>query len=83
MNKELKLAQLNGQSENLRKQKIIKGVKQRFDHNDEIAILRKTIIILANIIKEQHPHVDLSEVFDYNTFVESQKIQVNKEELYD
>lgn len=80
MNKENKLAQLNGQSENLRKQKIIKGVRTKYPNlEDEVAILRKMVYILSQKVKEQHPDMDLSELLEYNTFVEEIKLNVKKE----
>lgn len=80
MNKELKIAQLNGQSENLRKQKIIKGVREQYPNlEDEVAILRKMVYILAQKVKEQHPDIDLSELMSYNDYVESIKTDVTNE----
>ena len=80
MNKENKLATLNGQQQNLRKQKIIKGVREQYPNlEDEVAILRKMVYILANKVKEQHPDIDLSELLNYHTFVEEVKTDVTTE----
>ena len=80
MNKENKLATLNGQQQNLRKQKIIKGVRTQYPNlEDEVAILRKTVYILAQKVKEQHPDIDLTELLEYHTFVEEVKTEVTTE----
>ena len=80
MNKENKLATLNGQQQNLRKQKIIKGVRTKYPNlEDEVAILRKMVYVLSQKVKEQHPDIDLSELLDYHTFVEEVKTEIAKE----
>lgn len=78
MNKETKLAQLNGQSENLRKQKIIKGVRTRYPNlEDEVAILRKTI---ANILTKLNAiGIECDEFKEYNFNVEDIKIKITNE----
>lgn len=69
-----KLAEKNGNAKELRKAEIIKEIKKEYPHlDDEVAILRKTIVVLANIIKEQHPDVDLSQLEDYNSYIEKCK----------
>ena len=75
MNKELKLAQLNGQSENLRKQKIIKGVREQYPNlEDEVAILRKTI---AKILEKLSAlGIECDEFKEYNFNIEDTKIKV-------
>lgn len=79
MNKENKLATLNGQQQNLRKQKIIKGVRVNYPNlEDEVAILRKMVFVLAMKVKEQHPDIDLTEILEYNTYVESVKYSVDE-----
>lgn len=78
MNKENKLAQLNGQSENLRKQKIIKGVRTKYPNlEDEVAILRKTI---ANILTKLNAiGIECDEFKEYNFNVEDIKIKITNE----
>lgn len=78
MNKENKLAQLNGQSENLRKQKIIKGVRTQYPNlEDEVAILRKTI---ANILTKLNAiGIECDEFKEYNFNVEDIKIKITNE----
>lgn len=69
-----KLAEKNGNAKELRKAEIIKEIKKEYPHlDDEVAILRKTIVVLANTIKEQHPDVDLSQLEDYNSYIEKCK----------
>ena len=75
-----KLAQKNGTLNELRKAEIIKKVKTKYPHlDDEVAILRKMVMILARKIKEQHPDVDLTEFNEYNDFVELCKAEVDNE----
>ena len=76
-----KLAEKNGNAKELRKAEIIKKVKTKYPHlDDEVAILRKIVFVLAQKIKEQHPDVDLTEINKYNEFVESCKVEVDNEE---
>lgn len=73
-----KLAQKNGTMNELRKAEIIKKVKTKYPHlDDEVAILRKMVMVLAEKIKEQHPDVDLTEFNEYNDFVELCKYQTD------
>ena len=78
MNKETKLAQLNGQSENLRKQKIIKGVRVKYPNlEDEVAILRKTI---AKILEKLSAiGIECDEFKEYNFNIEDTKIKITKD----
>lgn len=72
-----KLAQKNGNAKELRKAEIIKKVKTKYPHlDDEVAILRKIVFVLAQKIKEQHPDVDLTEIMLYNNYVESIKEKI-------
>ena len=78
-----KLAEKNSNLNALRKERIIKKVKGKYPHlDDEVAILRKVVVTLANIVHEQHPDIDLSELEEYNIFVESCKNEVSTT-LYD
>lgn len=81
MEKAKKLAKLNNATNDLYSQKIIKQVKQKYPRiDDEIAILRKMIVVLAKKVKEQHPDIDLTEFEEYNEFVEVSK-RIAKTEL--
>lgn len=78
MDKENKLATLNGQQQNLRKQKIIKGVRTKYPNlEDEVAILRKTI---ANILTKLNAiGIECDEFKEYNFNVEDIKIKITNE----
>ena len=78
MNKENKLATLNGQQQNLRKQKIIKRVRTQYPNlEDEVAILRKTI---ANILTKLNAiGIECDEFKEYNFNVEDIKIKITNE----
>lgn len=81
MEKSKKLAKLNNATNDLYSQEIIKKVKAKYPRlEDEIAILRKMIIVLAKKVKEQHPDIDLTEFEEYNEFVEASK-RITKTEL--
>lgn len=81
MEKIKKLAKLNNVQDDLYKQEIIKKVKTKYKTlDDEIAILRKMIVVLAKKVKEQHPDIDLVELLEYNEFIESSK-RITKTEL--
>ena len=81
MNKQKKLAELNNVGNELYSQEIIKKVKQQYPRlDDEVAILRKMIVILAEKVKEQHPDIDLTELLEYNEYVEKAK-RITKTEL--
>ena len=64
-----KLVELNKQEKTIEKQEIVREIKKNFDTNDEIAILRKMVVVLANKVKEQHPEIDLSELLEYDNYV--------------
>lgn len=75
--KEKRLALLNGEKDALYKQNIIKGIRLNYPSvDDELAILRKIVVILAQKVKEQHPDIDFSELIDYNMYVENIKNEV-------
>ena len=77
---EIKLAKKNGTLKQVRKEKIIKEVKTQYPKaDDEIAILRKFLFTLAQKVKEQHPDMDLTELEEYNAFVESAKTAIDEE----
>ena len=77
--KEKKLALLNGERNALYKQNIIKGVRLNYPSvDDELAILRKMIVVLAEKMKEQHPDIDISELLEYNMYVENIKEEVKQ-----
>lgn len=81
MEKEKKLAKLNGATNDLYKQQIIKRVREKYTTvDDEIAILRKMVVELAKKVKEQHPDIDLKDILDYDDHVESSK-RIAKTEL--
>lgn len=81
MIKQKKLAELNGVVDDLYSQEIIKQVKEKYPRlDDEVAILRKMIVILAEKVKEQHPDIDLTELLEYNEYVEKAK-RITKTEL--
>lgn len=81
MEKIKKLAKLNNVQDDLYKQEIIKKVKTKYKTlDDEIAILRKMIVVLAKKVKEQHPDIDLVELLEYDEFIESSK-RITKTEL--
>lgn len=81
MEKIKKLAKLNNVQDDLYKQEIIKKVKTKYKTlDDEIAILRKMIVVLAKKVKEQHPDVDLTELLEYDEFIEASK-RITKTEL--
>lgn len=81
MNKERKLAQLNNATGDLYAQKVVKKVKEKYPRpDDEIAILRKMVVALAEKVKEQHPDIDLTEILEYNEYVEKAK-RIAKTEL--
>ena len=81
MNKTKKLAKLNNVGKDLYSQEIIKKVKQQYPRlDDEVAILRKMIVILAKKVKEQHPDIDLTELLEYDDYVEKSK-RITKTEL--
>lgn len=80
INKETKrkLASRNGNAKELRKAEIIKEIKKEYPHlDDEVAILRKIVYVLAKKIKEQHPDVGLSEIEEYNNNIENIKERVD------
>ena len=75
----LKLAQKNGNTDSITKGKIISKVRRKYPHlDDEVAILRKALFILVEKVKQQHPDMDLSELEEYNLFVEECKIEAKK-----
>ena len=75
-----KLAVMNGNLTELRKEKIIKNVKTKYPHlDDEVAILRKMLVILIEKVKQQHPDIDLTEFNEYNTYIEYCKKEAKKE----
>lgn len=81
MEKAKKLAKLNNVQDDLYSQEIIKKVKEKYPRlDDEIAILRKMVVVLASKVKEQHPEIDLTEFEEYNEFVEASK-RIAKTEL--
>ena len=81
MNKTKKLAELNNVSNDLYSQEIIKKVKQQYPRlDDEVAILRKMVVSLAKKVKEQHPDIDLTELLEYDEYVEKSK-RITKTEL--
>lgn len=80
INKETKrkLASRNGNAKELRKAEIIEQIKKEYPHlDDEVAILRKIVYVLAKKIKEQHPDVDLSEIEEYNNNIENIKERID------
>lgn len=78
MSKRLKrLANLNGLEEPLRKTKIVKGIRKKMSVNDELAILRKAVAYLFEIIAKLHDGELSNEEFkQYNEHVESIKALV-------
>ena len=81
MTKERKLAKLNNATNDLYSQEIVKKVKEKYPRiDDEIAILRKMVVALAEKVKEQHPEIDLTEILEYNEYVEKSK-RIAKTEL--
>ena len=77
--KEKRLALLNGESDSFYKQNIIKGIRLNYPSvDDELAILRKMIVILAEKVKEQHSDIDISELLEYNMYVENIKEEVKQ-----
>ena len=75
-----KLAVMNGNLTELKKEKIIKNVKVKYPHlDDEVAILRKMLVILIEKVKQQHPDMDLTEFDEYNTYIEYCKEEAKKE----
>ena len=81
MNKTKKLAELNNVGKDLYSQEIIKKVKQQYPRlDDEVAILRKMVVLLAKKVKEQHPDIDLTELLEYDDYVEKSK-RITKTEL--
>lgn len=75
-----KMAEKNGTINELKKEKIIKNVKVKYPHlDDEVAILRKILVVLIEKVKQQHPDMDLTEFEEYNTFIEYCKEQAKKE----
>ena len=81
MEKVKKLAELNNATSDLYKQEIIKKIKQEYPHlDDEVAILRKMVVLLAKKVKEQHPDIDLTELLEYDEYVEKSK-RITKTEL--
>lgn len=81
MEKEKKLAKLNGATNDLYKQQIIKRVREKYTTiDDEIAVIRKMVVELAKKVKEQHPDIDLKEILEYDDHVESSK-RIAKTEL--
>ena len=76
-----KLAEKNGNLEEYRNENIRKKIKEKYLHlEDEVAILRKIVVVLARKVQEQHPNINLDEIEEYNWFVENCKLQA-KEEL--
>ena len=75
-----KLAVMNGNLTELKKEKIIKNVKSKYPHlDDEVAILRKIVVVLARKVQEQHPNINLDELEEYNLFIESCKTEAKQE----
>lgn len=75
-----KMAEKNGNLTELKKEKIIKKVKKKYPHSDdEIAILRKMLVILIEKVKQQHPDIDLNEFDEYNNYIEYCKEEVKNE----
>lgn len=81
MDKIKKLAKLNNAIDDLYKQEIIKKVREKYSSiDDEVAILRKMLVSLIEKVQEQHPDLDLTELLEYNNFVETSK-RITKTEL--
>ena len=77
-----RLAELNGLSEELYVQEVREQVRQEYDPQDEIAMLRKAVAILFEVIALLHPGELNNEEFKaYNDTVEAIKARC-KEEHY-
>ena len=74
-----RLAKLNGLEEPLRKTKIVKGIRQQMSPNDELAILRKAVAYLFEIIATLHEGEISNEEFKkYNEYAEGVKALVKE-----
>ena len=85
MSKKLtKLAKLNGLEEPLRKTEIVKGIRKQMSANDELAILRKAVAYLFQIIEQLHTGEISNEEFkQYNEYAENIKALVKAEVTYE
>ena len=81
MSKKLtKLAKLNGLEEPLRKTEIVKGIRKQMSVNDELAILRKSVAYLFEVIAKLHTGEISNEEFkQYNEYAEKIKALVKAE----
>ena len=75
-----RLARLNGLSEPLRKQEIVQGIRRKMSPNDELAILRKAVAYLFEIIETLHEgEISNDEFKQYNEYAEQVKALVKAE----
>lgn len=76
-----KLAKLCGYSEERYTDKVKEGVKEKFPHpEDEIAILRKAVAYLFELISKLHSgEINNAEFAEYNAIVEQIKAEAKKE----
>lgn len=75
-----RLAILNGLEEPLRKQEIVRGIRKKMSPNDELAILRKAVAYLFDLISLLHEGEISNEEFkEYNEYAEQVKALVKAE----
>ena len=74
------LASANGLNELRRIELIREGVRKKYPNpSDEIAILRKAVAVLFEVVAKLHPEIDSSEFAEYNAIVEQIKVDVVEE----
>lgn len=76
-----KLAKLCGYSEERYTDKVKEGVKEKYPHSeDEIAILRKAVAYLFELISSLHSgEINNAEFAEYNAIVEQIKSEAKRE----
>lgn len=79
-NSKNKLAKLCGYSEERYTDKVKEGVRKKYPYpEDEIAILRKAVAYLFELISKLHEgEIDNSEFAEYNSFVEQLKAEAKE-----
>lgn len=68
-----KLAKANGLSQERYEDKVKEDVRKEMSADEELAILRKAVARLFDIVATLHPEVDNAEFEEYNALVEQIK----------
>ena len=77
-NIEYNLAKKNNIQNHIKDQDIIAKIREKYARpDDEIAIIRKMLVAVVLKMKQLHPELDLTELLDYNAYVENCKNEIN------